>query len=302
MTSEKSNLKTIQTLEAKLTRLQTQVLTLQRQKQNLKDRLQKQQSINVNSKLKFKAQKQKLQLNIADWEAKYNQLKNKMVVEGQLQVSSVRKLYSVYPNLGEAFTHLCKDWNLKTLNMRNTAQAMLKLIEPDANGVVEYTEQDIVNYITLLIKLGRNRYMQNSTLAEFYEPYDSIVLFKHYKQIRKNLLQWLDPKRAQSERLGFKMGFVELDGKVLEPKKRTAVCSWTDLRNQKIGKAHVNDSVDIGEFRGDDLIRERERRRVKKTGIYDEQAVISRLKYQAKRYCSMEQIIQATPIKEEESK
>lgn len=283
MTSEKlfedKQAKTIKRLEDRIARLE-------KQKENLKER------------------NERLKLQLAKKNDAYKKLEKKLVEEGKIAMTPVKRLYKQHPQLAQAFTGLCQEWNLKTMNMRNTTVAMFRIIEPDDNGVVEYTEQDLINYISLLRKLGRAKYMQNPTLAEYYEPYDSLILFKHYKMIRKNLLQWLNPKQAKSERFGFKTGFVELDGNVLEPRKTTAVCSWIDLRRQKQGVAHVNDSVNIEEFKGDDLVRERERRRVKLTGVYDEQAVTERIKYQADRYFGrdklMEQIVEDTPIREDD--
>lgn len=286
MTSEKQTTliedkqtKKIRQLEAKVARLEQQKLNLKQRNENLKLRLLKK-------------------------EEAYKKLQDKMAREGKITEPPVKRLHSLHPELAQALTLLCREWNLKTMNMRNTTMAILRIIEPDDNGIVEYTEQDVVNYISLLRKLGRVRYMQNPTLAEYYEPYDSLVLFKHYKMIRKNLLQWLNPKKAMSEQLGFKTGNTTLNGVELKPVKKTAVCSWEDLRRQKIGVAHVNDSVNIDEFRGDDLIRERERRRVKKEGSYDEQAVKDRIKYQADRYfgrdSTIEEIVKETPIIEED--
>lgn len=286
MTSENQTQLSEDKQAKKIRRLEERIARLEKQKENLKER------------------NERLKLRLAKKDEAYKKLEKKLAEEGKVSVTPVKKLYSLHPRLAEAFTHLCQEWNLKTMNMRNTTIAMFRIIEPDDNGVVEYTEQDLINYISILRRLGRTRYMQNPTLAEYYEPYDSLILFKHYKMIRKNLLQWLNPKQAKSEQLGFKTGYVELDGNILEPKKKTAVCSWNDLRKQKQGVVHVNDSVNIEEFKGDDLIRERERRRVKQTGVYDETAVVERIKYQAERYFGkdtiMQQIVDNTPIREED--
>lgn len=273
-------------LLAKIAKLEVKVARLTKQKENLKQRCDKLKDSNSKKDLTIK------------------KLRQQLIEEGKVKEPPVKRLYRQYPELAEAIAFLCRDWHLKTLNTRNTTLAILRLLEPDDNGIVEYTEKDLLNYVHLLRKLGRVKYMQNPTLAEYYEPYDSLVLFKHYKMIRKNLLQWLNPKRARSEQLGFKTGDTTLNGVVLKPIKKTAVCSWEDLRNQKRGVAHVNDTVDIEEFKGDDLVRERERRQLKMTGILDEEAVRERIKYQADRYWGkdeiIEQIVQETPIVEDD--
>lgn len=286
MTSEKYKTTTEEKLAVKIIRLEEQINRLKTQKANLKQR---------NEKLK----EQLLKKDMA-----YKKLQDKMQREGRVKEPPVKRIHSKYPDLAKEFSLLCREWNLKTMNMRNTTIAILRIIEPDDNGIVEYTEKDVINYITILRRLGRTRYMQNPTLSEYYEPYDSLVLFKHYKMIRKNLLQWLNPKQAKSEQLGFKTGNATLDGKELTPIKKTAVCSWEDLRKQRRGMSHVNDVVNIEEFKGDDLVRERERRQLKLGAVYDEEAVKKRIKYQAERYWGedvvTEQIIDNTPIVEED--
>lgn len=270
----------------KISRLENRVLRLEVQKENLKQR---------NDKLKERLAKKDLLIK---------QLQDKLAKEGKISQPPVKRLYSLHPELAKSFSALCKEWNLKTMNMRNTTMAILKLIEPDDNGVVEYTEQDIVNYITVLRRIGRSAYMKNETLRHYYDPYDSLVLFKHYKLIRKNLLLMLNPEKAKSEELGFRTDYVKLDGKVITPKQPTAVCSWDDLRNQKYREGHVNDSVDIGEFKGDDLIRERERRLIQKGGKYNEEVIKERIRYQADQYWHknelIDQVVAETPIMEED--
>ena len=270
----------------KIRRLEEQILRLKEQKAKLKER------------------NEKLKAQLAKKDLAYKKLQQQLVQEGKIKDPPVKRLHSRHPELAKAFSQLCREWNLKTMNTKNTTMAILRIIEPDDNGVVEYTEQDVINYITILRRLGRNKYMQNPTLAEYYEPYDSLVLFKHYKMIRRNLLQWLNPKKAQSEQLGFKTGNTTLNGIELKPIKKTAVCTWEDLRNQHRGVSHVNDVVSIEEFKGDDLVRERERRQLKVGGVYDEEAVRERIKYQAERYWGedkiTEQIINETPIVDED--
>lgn len=278
-TSEQRLTKKIEQLEKKVARLEVQ-------KSNLKQRVDK------------------LKTQIVKKDLAYKKLEEKLKQDGKIKEPPVKYFHRNYPQLAQEFGSLCREWKLKTMNTRNTVLAILRIIEPDDNGVVEYTEKDVINYITLLKKLGRTKYMQNPTLAEYYEPYDSLILFKHYKMIRRNLLQWINPKRAKAEQLGFKTGDTTLNGIKLTPAKKTAVCSWEDLRNQKRGVAHVNDTVNIEEFKGDDLVRERERRQLKLGSAYDEKAVMERMKYQADRYFGkdsvMEQIIDSTPIVEED--
>lgn len=285
MTSEKND-QMIERQAKKISRLEEQILRLKTQKANLKQR------------------NERLKEQLAKKEIAYKKLQEQLTSEGKVKVPPVRRLHSLHPELAKSFSALCREWNLKTMNMRNTTMAILRIIEPDDNGVVEYTEQDLINYITVLRRLGRAKYMQNPTLSTYYEPIDSLILFKHFKMIRRNLLQWLNPKKANSEKMGYKTGNTTLNGIELEPVKKTAVCSWEDLRRQKRGVAHVNDTVDIEEFKGDDLVRERERRQLKLGSILDEKAVRERMKYQADRYFGkdeiMDKIIEDTPIVEED--
>lgn len=285
MTSEKND-QMIERQAKKISRLEEQILRLKTQKANLKQR------------------NERLKEQLAKKEIAYKKLQEQLASEGKVKVPPVRRLHSLHPELAKSFSALCREWNLKTMNMRNTTMAILRIIEPDDNGVVEYTEQDLINYITVLRRLGRAKYMQNPTLSTYYEPIDSLILFKHFKMIRRNLLQWLNPKRANSEKMGYKTGNTTLNGIELEPVKKTAVCSWEDLRRQKRGVAHVNDTVDIEEFKGDDLVRERERRQLKLGSILDEKAVRERMKYQADRYFGkdeiMDKIIEDTPIVEDD--
>lgn len=278
-TSEQKQAKKIEQLEKRIARLETQ-------KSNLKQRIEK------------------MKTQIAKKDLAYKKLEEKLKQDGKIKEPPVKHFHRNYPRLAQEFGTLCREWHLKTMNTRNTVMAILRIIEPDDNGVVEYTEQDVINYISLLRRLGRAKYMQNPTLAEYYEPYDSLILFKHYKMIRRNLLQWINPKRAKAEQLGFVTGDVTLNGIKLEPIKKTAVCSWNDLRQQKRGVAHVNDTVNIEEFKGDDLVRELERRRLKTGSIYDESAVKERIKYQANRYFGrdklMDKILEDTPIVEDD--
>lgn len=251
----------------------------------------------------LKKRNEKLKADLLKKTEAYKKLELKAVEEGKVKEPPVKRLYRLYPEVAEELARLCIEWNLKTMNMRNTTMAIFKIIEPDSHGVVEYTANDVLSYIRILRKLGRSHYMQNATLAQYYEPYDSLVLFKHFKMIRKNLFEWLAPLRAKSEKMGYKVGNVTIGGVEIEPVQKTVLCSWEDLMKQKKGVLHVNDSADLKEFKGDDLIRERERRMISKTGLPPlRKGVEEIIEYQAKKYWdqkgSLEDIVNNTTIKE----
>lgn len=263
--------------DKRITRLEAKVERLEKQKETLKQRCEKLKVANLKK------------------DATIKKLQQQLIKEGKVKEPAVKRLHRQYPKLAKAFAVLCQEWSLKTMNMRNTSAAILRLIEPDDNGVVEYTEKDLIEYIEYLRRLGKDKYLANPTLSTYYEPVDSLILFKHFKMIRRNL-HW--------DEVNYKVGKVTLNGMVIKPEQTTAVCSWEDLWHQKRGVAHINDRVKIEEFKGDDLVRERERRQLKLTGVFNEQAVRDRMKYQAERYFGrqkeIEQIVQDTPIMEED--
>lgn len=270
MTSEKKE-------DDKITRLEAKVSRLEKQKETYKQRCEK------------------LKLQVLKKDELIKKLRLQLIKEGKTKEPPVKRIHRQYPELASNFALLCREWRLKTMNMRNTTMAIFRLIEPDDNGVVEFTEKDVNDYITYLRKLGKEEYLKNPTLSEYYEPYDSLVLFKHFKNIRKNL---------HINEGNYKFGNVMFDGEIIKPEQQTVVCSWDDLRNQKRGSAHPNDRVDITSFKGDDLVRERARRELKLSGTYDEQAVKDRIKYQADRYFGRdkitEQILSETEIAEDD--
>lgn len=274
--------------DLRIQQLEKKVATLTKQKENLKTK---------NANLKLRLEKQKISIR---------KLEEKLMDEGKIQEPPVKRIWRLHPEIGEAFTALCQEWHIKTLNMRNTSMAILRVIEPDANGVVEYSPKDVVYYINYLRRMGRSRYMANATLATYYEPSDSLVLFKHFKAIRRIVMGITNPVAAEAEKLGFKYAKTKIGGIIVQPETRTAVCSWEDLRKQKRGAAHVNDSLSIDQFKGDDQIRERTRREISKTGVeLNEQQVLESIRYLAKkkfgRDIEMEALMQ-TEIKEREAK
>ena len=156
MTSEKKE-------DDKITRLEAKVSRLEKQKETYKQRCEK------------------LKLQVLKKDELIKKLRLQLIKEGKTKEPPVKRIHRQYPELARNFALLCREWRLKTMNMRNTTMAVFRLIEPDDNGVVEFTEKDVNDYITYLRKLGKEEYLKNPTLSEYYEPYDSLVLFKHFK-------------------------------------------------------------------------------------------------------------------------
>lgn len=254
--------------------------------------------------LKAKTAKEELML-------KYKALERKKQVTGSAVVPPVRKVCSQFPELNSKLREFCKEWEVPTRNWRNTCNAILTLLEPDVNGVPpKYSEKDVVRFLTVLMKLdktpkeARRRYLQHPALATYYPLRDSYDLFKHYDKIRAILLEWLNPSAAEVEKVGGKLRYATLNGVQIEPKVQTMVCSWEDFLQQRRGVSHPNDSSDISLFKGDDLIRERERRAIAKMGGTPNRSVVEEIiQYQAKKVAKpakdeYEDIINQTEIKE----
>lgn len=254
--------------------------------------------------LKAKSDKEELML-------KYKALERKKQTAGTVAIPPVRKVCSQFPELNSKLREFCKEWEVPTRNWRNTCNAILTLLEPDVNGVApKYSEKDVVRFLTVLTKLdktpamARRRYLQHPSLATYYPIRDSYDLFKHYDKIRAIVLEWLNPSAAEVEKVGGKLRYATLNGVQIEPKIQTMVCSWEDFLQQRRGVPHPNDSSDISLFKGDDLIRERERRAIAKVGGTPNRTVVEEIiQYQAKKSKKpntdeYEDIINQTEIKE----
>lgn len=280
--------------ERKIAQLKNRVERLEIQKANYRARY-----------LKVKADKEELML-------KYKALERKKKDDGVVKEVSVHKVIRQFPELNARLRKFCQDWGkgeekpgLPTKNWRNTCNAILALLEPDLNGVQpKYTEKDIIRFLEVLTKLKRKRYMSHPRLATYYELKDSLVLFKHYDAIRAIVLEWVNPTAAKAEKQGGKIKYATLNGVQIEPKVQTMVCSWEDFLKQQRGVPHPNDASDISLFKGDDLIRERERRTIAKVGGKPNRFVVEEIiQFQAQKNKQEEKdeftdIINQTEIKE----
>lgn len=236
-------------------------------------------------KANYRAKYLKTKAKLEELSLKYKTLERKKKTDGVVKEVSVRKVIRQFPELNDRLRRFCQEWGkgeenpgLPTRNWRNTCNAVLTLLEPDLNGVQpKYTEKDICRFLEVLTKIGRKRYMQHPRLSTYYELKDSLVLFKHYDAIRAIVLEWLNPTAAKAEKQGGKMRYATLNGVQIEPKVQTMVCSWEDFLNQQRGISHPNDASDISMFKGDDLIRERERRTIAKVGGKPNRAVVEEI-------------------------
>ena len=189
-----------------------------------------------------------------------------------------RSLMTNHPGILNELRALCQEWNIGTRNNANTSKAILSLITPDANGVVITDEGAIINYIKLLRRIGKIGYLKDRSLNEYYYPSDSIILFKHYVSIRKLLLARFAPKQLNKEDKRIKYHQATIKGVSIEG-TNSAICTLEYVEQQKIGEPHPNDSIELSEFKGDDLIYERERRVKKKTGKVDLSSIPARQQY-----------------------
>lgn len=263
-------------------------------------------------KANYRAKYLKTKARLEELSLKYKKLERKKKDDGVVKEVSVHKVIRQFPELNARLRKFCQEWGkgeenpgLPTRNWRNTCNAILALLEPDLNGVKpKYSEKDVIRFLEVLTKVGRRRYMAHPRLATYYELKDSHTLFKHYDAIRAIVLEWVNPTAAKAERSGGKMKYATLNGVQIEPKVQTMVCSWEDLMNQKRGVSHPNDASEITQFKGDDLIRERERRTIAKVGGKPNRFVIEEIiQFQAQKNKQEEKdeftdIINQTEIKE----
>lgn len=263
-------------------------------------------------KANYRAKYLKTKARLEELSLKYKKLERKKKDDGVVKEVSVHKVIRQFPELNARLRKFCQEWGkgeenpgLPTRNWRNTCNAILALLEPDLNGVKpKYSEKDVIRFLEVLTKVGRRRYMAHPRLATYYELKDSHTLFKHYDAIRAIVLEWVNPTAAKAERSGGKMKYATLNGVQIEPKVQTMVCSWEELMNQKRGVSHPNDASEITQFKGDDLIRERERRTIAKVGGKPNRFVIEEIiQFQAQKNKQEEKdeftdIINQTEIKE----
>lgn len=263
-------------------------------------------------KANYRVKYLKTKTRLEELSLKYKKLERKKKDDGVVKEVSVHKVIRQFPELNARLRKFCQEWGkgeenpgLPTRNWRNTCNAILALLEPDLNGVKpKYSEKDVIRFLEVLTKVGRRRYMAHPRLATYYELKDSHTLFKHYDAIRAIVLEWVNPTAAKAERSGGKMKYATLNGVQIEPKVQTMVCSWEDLMNQKRGVSHPNDASEITQFKGDDLIRERERRTIAKVGGKPNRFVIEEIiQFQAQKNKQEEKdeftdIINQTEIKE----
>lgn len=293
----------------------TQTSLLSDPKDKKIEQLKKRIEVLEKQKANYKARYEKAKSEREEWQLKYKKLEKKKKVEGVVQDTSVKKLIVQFPALNQKLREFCKVWGpidpstnkptgLVTRNNRNTCNLILALLEPDVNGVrPKYTEQDIIRFLEVLTKVGYNRYMHHPSLGTYYKLNDSVTLFKHYDAIRSIILEWLNPTASSAEEVGGRMKYATLNGKTIEPKVQTIVCSWEDYLNQQRGVVHPNDSLEISKFKGDDLIRERERRSIAKVGGKPDRKIVEDImKFQSSQSSEpkdeFEDIINKTEIKE----
>lgn len=212
-------------------------------------------------------------------------------------VGVVRRIHDEHPELMQQFQYLCKEWEIPTRNFNNTVNAIYRLINPDENGVISASIPDLTNYLAALHKLGKGIYMSHPSLGQYYAPTDSLILFKHYKAIRKIMLETYFPKQAKIEEQGCKFHQATILGRPIVG-KRSALCTEQDVEKQQRDAVHPNDSLNIEDFIGDDLLYERERRVKKKTGSCDLAGIPERQRYMAERIFGNDDWLKEVEVKE----
>ncbi len=199
-------------------------------------------------------------------------------IRNKKEKNSVKGFIIEHRNLWNAMKSLCKSWDLRTRNATQTIGAIEALISPDIFGVLECTEADVLNYIKILDKIGKAKFIQilkRSSSYEYYKPTDTYNLFKNYKNIRSILLKYLNPEKSIEENLGCELIRATANGKPLE--EMTVPCTLNDLTGQKLNEPHPNDYIPLEKFKGDDKIREYMRREAQKTGYVDLELLKTRM-------------------------
>ena len=210
----------------------------------------------------------------------------------------VKKIHDEHPELMQQFQYLCKEWEIPTRNFANTVNAIYRLLNPDENGVTSASVFDLTNYLAALHKLGKGIYMNHPSLGQYYAPTDSLILFKHYKAIRRIMLETYYPKQAKIEEQGCRFHQATILGRPITG-KRSAVCSEQDVEQQQRDAVHPNDTLKIEDFIGDDLLFERERRVKKKTGSCDLAGIPERQRHMAERIFGKEEWLKEVEVKDE---
>lgn len=266
-----------------------QISKLRDQNKELREKVRELKSANSALKKELRESKtyaKSLERLNAKLTTEVNQWKKKRTTfdpETEKKIPIVQKIHKEAPELMQYLQRLCYDWEIPTRNMNNTVAAIYRLILPDENGVIASTIPDLLNYLKALMQVGKDHYSLHPSLSQYYALTDSLILFKHYKTIRRILLETYYPKQAKIEEQGCKFHQATILGRPIIG-KRSASCTEQDVKDQQRGTTHPNDTLDIEYFVGDDLLFERERRVKQKTGSCDLEGIPERQKYMAERF------------------
>lgn len=261
-----------------------------KQIERLKEKLSKRDAYVV--RLKEQIEKLKLSVNSSDG-----------LVEQKKPANEVRNFIVEHRDIWNELKELCSEWNLRSRNMKYTIKEIRNIFEPDEFGLVHNSERDVLNYIIILRKLGKNGYYRlDPSIEKCYKPYDASILFKHFTAISGMILKRQNPEKYEQDKKGYVVGVATLNG--VKIGGETVKCTWEDLKTQMKGFEHRNDSVELEKFSGDDKIREIYRRRVQKYGHLDLDAVQKQIIYAYnERFKSKDGydkiILESTPIKDE---
>lgn len=193
-----------------------------------------------------------LNKKLAKQEREIERLQKLLDTKGIEYAPPVRKVIKRYPEVWEEYQGVVHEFNWRTFNLKTVAQAILRILEGDENGVIELTPEELRDYLRSVREYGPQRWAANFELRWWTPQTDSLSLFKSCGYIDRILHKqdYYSPWKP-----------VTNNGEPVNHPYLTRSCSEEDLLLPRQQQAeHPNNYCAIEDFIGDDRLRELRRR------------------------------------------